>query len=242
MRARLKAFALHLVASCLLALLMVALVFLVWYPAPLHLAIGVTGIFFLILGVDVVIGPVLTFVVYKVGKKTLKFDLAVIVCLQLAAFGYGLWTVAQGRPAWLVFNVDRFDVARAIDLDDRHLARTPEAYRRAPLTGPGWVASRVPTDIDERNTLTFESTMGGVDLPQRIDLYLPLAQERASLLARAKPLAELGRFNPPEAVSARLAPWPQADAWLPLMASQQAMVVLLAKGEVLGMVDLRPWD
>lgn len=110
--ARIKAFAWHLGCSLLIASAALVLVFAVWYPAPLHVALGVTSVFLLVLLVDVVIGPFLTLLVYKQGKKTLLFDMAVIIALQLSALLYGLWTVAEGRPVWLVFNVDRFDLVQ----------------------------------------------------------------------------------------------------------------------------------
>ena len=121
MSIRLKAFFLHLSLSAVIALLALLLVFGLWYPAPLHTAVGVTHIFLLLLLIDVVLGPLLTLLVYKAGKKTLVFDLAVIAVLQLSALGYGLWTVAEGRPAWLVFNADRFDLVRVLDIDARKL-------------------------------------------------------------------------------------------------------------------------
>lgn len=40
----------------------------------------------LIMGADIVLGPLLTLVVYKAGKKSLRFDLACIVTLQAGAF------------------------------------------------------------------------------------------------------------------------------------------------------------
>ena len=46
--------------------------------------------------IDVILGPLLTLLVYKQGKKTLLFDLTVIVLLQISALGYGLWTISQG--------------------------------------------------------------------------------------------------------------------------------------------------
>ncbi|WP_313056119.1 hypothetical protein [Pseudomonas lopnurensis] len=94
MPARIKAFLMHLAVSAVIALLAVLLVFHIWYPAPLHEALGVTHIFLLLLLADVILGPLLTLVVFKIGKKTLIMDLAVIACLQLAALAYGLWTVA----------------------------------------------------------------------------------------------------------------------------------------------------
>jgi uncharacterized RDD family membrane protein YckC len=61
--ARIIAFLFHFSISCLLALLALLLVFFVWYPAPLHSAVGVTSIFLIVLGVDVTVGPLLTLVV-----------------------------------------------------------------------------------------------------------------------------------------------------------------------------------
>lgn len=121
MTPRIKAFLIHLAISIVVALAAMALVFGLWYPSPLHAALGVTGIFLLLLAVDVVLGPCLTLVVFKPGKKTLVFDLAVIVVLQAAALVYGLYTVAEGRPAWLVFAHDRFDVVRVVDINTEHI-------------------------------------------------------------------------------------------------------------------------
>lgn len=241
---RLRAFLIHLTASAALGLLVVALVFFVWYPAPLDSATGVTAIFFIVVGVDVVIGPVLTLIVFKPGKKTLRFDLTTIVILQLMAFAYGIWTVAEGRPAWLVFNVDRFDLVRAYETDDRHLNETQPEYQHAPWFGPRWVSARAPTGAEQRNTLTFEAVFAGVDLPQRPDLYQPLATETDTIQKKAHPLDELNHYNPPESVKTILAKWPKADAWLPMMAPIKPVAVLLHKSsaEVVAVVDLNPWN
>lgn len=74
MSARIKAFTLHLTISAVIALAVIGVVFYLWYPAPLHTAVGVTQIFLILLAVDVVLGPLLTLLVYKVGKKTLVMD------------------------------------------------------------------------------------------------------------------------------------------------------------------------
>ena len=241
---RLKALLVHLAGSVLLAALALGLIYGLWYPAPLATAVGVSSIVLLLLAVDVVLGPILTFAVYQPGKKSLRFDLTVIVLIQLAAFVYGMATIAQGRPAWLVFNADRFDVAQVSDLDDRYISEALPEFRHAPWTGPKWVASVNPDNVDRRNELVMEAALGGPDLPQRVDLYRPLAQEADNLRARAKPLAELEHFNTPEAVAAMTTKWPQADAWLPLMSRAQPMVVLIdsSNARPVAVVDLRPWE
>lgn len=69
MNPRFQAFALHLAISALIALAVIGLVFFIWYPAPLASATGVTRIFLLLLAVDVILGPSLTLLVNKPGKK-----------------------------------------------------------------------------------------------------------------------------------------------------------------------------
>ena len=240
---RLKAFFLHLGLSAIIALLVLCLVFRLWYPAPLAAAVGVIHVFLMLLLVDVILGPMLTLLVYKAGKKTLVFDLAMIAALQLAALSYGLWAVSQGRPAWLVFNVDRFDVVQVLDIDTRRVDQAPSEYRAPGWSGPKWVAAIGPDNIERRNEILFEAVQGGSDIAQRPELYHSLAASSEQMKARALSLSSLSQFNESEAVINTLAAWPQATGWLPLMARAQPMVVLLTSSNtrVLAIVPLRPW-
>ena len=58
--------------------MLLAVFWFVWYPAPLFKVVGGFEIFLMLLGIDVVLGSRLTLIVFKQGKKSLKFDLAVI--------------------------------------------------------------------------------------------------------------------------------------------------------------------
>lgn len=242
MSLRTEAFFIHLSLSAVLAVLALLLVFKLWYPAPLHVAVGVTQIFLLLLLVDVVLGPLLTLLVCKPGKKTLVLDLTVIAILQLSALCYGLWVVAEGRPAWLVFNSDRFDLVRVLDIDERKLDGALPEYRNPSMSGPRWVAAVSPVGADARNELMFEAALGGSDLPQRPDFYRPLVDVQDEIRQRSRAMSGLQDFNSVEDVQAITRKWPAAGSWLPLMAGVP-MVVLLHKEsyEVLAVVDLRPW-
>lgn len=243
MSRRLSFFLSHLVISMLIALSVVAIVFLVWYPAPLATAVGVTHIFLMMLVIDVILGPLLTLLVYKQGKKTLLFDLTVIVLLQISALGYGLWTISQGRPAWLVFNVDRFDVVRVNDIDNRSIEKAKEEYKVPSWFYPKWVAATSPKNIDENNQVTFEAVFSGVDIAQRPNLYSPLINQRKQLQKKAVNIKELYKYNDKQLVQEILGQYPQADAFVPLKANAVDMTVLINKenSEVVKIVDLRPW-
>jgi hypothetical protein len=57
-------------------------------------------------------------------------------------------------------------------------------------------------------------------------------------------LIQLLRYNLPDSVKAALAKWPNADAWLPMIAPAKPVTVLLRKdsAEVVAIVHLNPWD
>ena len=243
-RDRLKAFLVHALFSLCVALIAISIIYFVWYPAPLAKATGVTDIFLLLLLIDVIIGPVLTFVVYQKNKKTLKFDLAVIVILQLSALMCGLWTVYQGKPAWLVFNADRADVVRINEIDLRNIDRAENKYQKASLFFPKWVSAKQSDDINERNKITFEAVFSGVDIAQRPELYLPLDSSQKEIRSKILDLSDLYKYNEKVQVRAILQHYPSADGYLPLKANALDMVVLMNRktAGVVRIVDLRPWN
>jgi hypothetical protein len=240
---RLRVALIHLLISGLLAIAVALLVYGVWYPSPLPKAVDVTRIFIVILVVDLFIGPLCSFIVSKQGKKSLHWDLAIIGICQITALGYGVWIVAEGRPLWLVFNVDRVDLVQAYELDNPYTLTAAQEYRSMNWSGPKWVSARIPEDTEARNTLTFDAVFAGVDLPQRADLYVPFSDEAERMRSKALSLETLVQFNDADHVKKTLASWPDADAFLPLMGPDNSLTVLmnLEAGKVVAIVDLQPW-
>lgn len=90
----------------------------------------------------------------------------------------------------------------------------------------------------------FEALFASIDLAQRPNLYQPLNSQHKVIAQRARPLPELEQYNPPAQVRKALKRHPQADGWLPLKAVAEDMTVLVnrANGEVIAIVNLRPWS
>ncbi len=231
---RLRAASLHLLASALIAALAAAIVFLVWYPPPYSTLAGGTSLFLLIVSVDVVMGPALTAVAASPGKRSneLARDLAVIVVLQLAAFGYGLYTMALARPVALAFEIDRFRVVTSADIEPASLAEAPPALQTLPWTGPRQIAAVKPTDPAEQMKAT-ELGLAGFDLsmqPKYWREYAPLA-DAAWQAARPMPvlLAKYPQTAGEVAQIAKEAGQPaQALRWLPLMSRSDSWVAVMA--------------
>jgi hypothetical protein len=248
-RDRLRAAGVHLALSAAVAAAVLALVFLAWYPAPLHTLLGVGAILLIMLGADVVLGPLFTLIVFDRRKRNLRWDLATIAALQLAALGYGLYTVYQGRPAFVVFVKDRFEVVSPADLtpQDRASART-NAFARIDPTGPRWVAARIPESAQERSDILLESISHGRDVQHHPRLYGDFAAAAGAALERALPIARLRSLNPQrgaeiDALVARAGRPETALRYLPLRgpAADGAVLVAFPEGQLLEVAPLLPW-
>ncbi len=243
MSKRIRFFIQHLTFSLIVALLVLGLVFQFWYPSPLSKAVGVTYILLMLLVIDVILGPLLGLLVYKEGKKTLKFDLSVIILIQIAALCYGVFSIEQGRPAWLVFYADRFELVRKNEIILENIDQAQPQFQQVSWTGPQLAAVKLAVSPQQRQNDMFTEVLGGISLAQQPDRYVELTQAKNQIQQRALPLAELEQYNPKTDIQKTLAKYPKADAWLPLKANAVDMVVLVNKesASIIKIVDLRPW-
>lgn len=200
LQARLRASGLHLSLSLMVAALAAALVFGLWYPYPYREVSGGRELFLLVMGVDVIVGPLITLLVFNPAKSRRErgLDLSVIGLLQLAALCYGLWTVAVARPVHLVFEMNRFRVVHAIEIDEGLLAQAPPELRSLPWRGPTLVALRPFKSPQEEQEATL-AALGGVSLSARPELWQPYDASHEALRAAARPLRELSQRLPAEA-------------------------------------------
>ena len=243
MSKRLKFFLSHLLISFFIALVVVGVVFFIWYPSPLATAVGVTHIFLMMLAIDVIVGPLLGLLVYKEGKKTLKFDLGVIIALQISALCYGLYSIEQGRPVWLVFYADRFELIRKNDLLLENIDQAKKQFQQVSWAKPQFVAIKTITNTQQHQDDIFTEVMGGVSLAQKPERYVDFVQAKSQLQQRTKSLKELNQYNDVKQVERIVSKYPQATGFVPLKANAVDMTVLInkEKGEVVKIVDLRPW-
>jgi hypothetical protein len=243
---RWKASGLHLLISTAVAAAVVSLLFFVWYPGPLYEAAGGERLTFLLIAIDVVVGPVLTLLVYRAGKPGLRFDLLCIGLAQGSFLAYGLSVITAARPVFVVLAVDRFVAVSANQLEDADLAFAPrDEWKRRGWSGPRWVAARMPSDPEQANEIMF-SALRGKDLERYPRHYDSYASQAAAAAARAQPLEKLRGKDARAAalVDAMLAGRDAAGAgWLPLVARGRDMVVLIERsdGKVLGILPIDPW-
>lgn len=182
----------HLLISLLVAAGSAAVVFGWWYPMPYRAMLGVSGIFLLVLVVDVVCGPVMTAVVAspKKSRRERWLDFSLVGAIQLAALAYGLHSVWVARPAVLAFERDRLVVVTANEVQAEDLHKAPAGLQRLPWAGVRQVGTRQAAGGAEMMS-SVELGLAGISPGMRPDWWLPWAEAQDGLRSRAKPLSEL---------------------------------------------------
>lgn len=103
---RYSAFLYHIGISGILFFFISIVIVFVWYPGFLFSTDGGWQGLRLVAGVDFVLGPILTLMVYKPGKPKLAFDLAIIGLTQIICLFFGCYIVYSDRPIAIIFAED----------------------------------------------------------------------------------------------------------------------------------------
>lgn len=174
---RWKAASVHLLLSLLLIGGIALAALHTWFPYGLYRVAAPDRLLFIMWGIDLVAGPLLTLVVYKVGKPSLRSDLCVVAILQLAFLGYGLHTLWASRPVFLVGLPMRMSLVFANEIEPAELAKAKlPAWRRFSWTGPQLVGADAPKTDKERQDLLFATLSTGIDVDQLPHLYVSYSE------------------------------------------------------------------
>jgi hypothetical protein len=244
---RQRAFLTHLAISATVVGTVCALIFLVWYPRPYFEIKGAWNVLRVLIGVDLILGPLLTLILFKPGKPGLLLDVVMIAMIQLTAFLYGTSVIFAERPYFAVFAVDRFQVLAKRDVEAGALAGT--AYTDKPLVGPLLVVATLPEDARELQKLLEETLFEGKpDIDKRPNRWQPYAAARGLVLQRARPLSELAAAQPEAAaVVARAAAALEAEpadlVYVPAMGTTDPITLIIDRESALPLraLEINPW-
>jgi hypothetical protein len=235
---------LHLAISIAVALAVVAAMLFLWYPTPYFQAMGGGGLLVLIVGVDVVLGPLITLIIFNTKKKSLKFDLTCVAVVQVMALAYGVSTMFQARPVYTVFNKDRFDVIIAADISDKERSKVVNAaFKSLSFTGPQVVAMETPNDMKEIQRML----VSGIDSRAFSQYYVTYDSKAKDAATAAKPITQIQKTNPASAEKLKAFLTTKAldeskVSFLPLYTRNEDMTVVLDKetGKILAIAPVAP--
>lgn len=178
-----KAFVTHLGLSLFVVGAVLSIIVFVWYPSPLFSAMSGWEVVKILIGVDLILGPMLTFVIYKPNKPRLKFDLTIIALVQISALVYGTFVFFKERPLYLVHAIDVFHIVSASEVDP--LKTHYEELKKIPLVGPRLAVALLPETEEERSKLTEEVMLDGLpDIERREEFYHPYENHLDKVIER----------------------------------------------------------
>lgn len=244
---RWRAAGIHLLASVVVLAGATGLAILLWYPPSLFDVAGADRLLVILAAIDVTVGPLLTLLVYRHGKRGMKFDLAVIALLQFAFFAYGANTFWVSRPVFIVAAVDRFELVFANEIEPADLVAARPPYDRLGAGRPRLVGLQLPPEGSVRNALLLQEIAGRRAIHQP-RLYREYTQVAAQLLSRSRPVAQVAAVSPEararlQDALRKLGRDPGTVRWLPLDSSRGGVVQLIdaRAGVPLTTVRVDPW-
>jgi hypothetical protein len=184
LKTRIVASATHLLASAVVVSLFLALLYFVWYPGPLSELHKVIDAVKVLIGVDIVLGPLMTMIIFNVSKprKELVRDLSIIVLVQVAALAWGAHTTYKVRPVFVVLHTDTmFSVARD-DLTSEAMddVSIPTFWQRPrEVYVPKLEAKEAVQHVQDM------LTKGIPDIQYQVARYLPVAEHKEAVLEAA---------------------------------------------------------
>jgi len=244
---KIKAFSIHLVISAAVVGIVFVLIFFLWYPKPFFEANGAWIVLRILIGVDLIMGPLLTLIVYKKGKKGLILDLCLIAAIQLTALTYGTSVIYGARPYYLVFTVDRFEIVGKEEIDANKIVYPQLKIK--PNKGPIMVFTELPQDVEKARKLMFETVVGGApDIERRPEFYQPYLPNVGKVFNKAKNISELVEMdeNNKKEIDKFLASYPNKIddlLFLPLVGRNHSLALVIDKttGMPIGGISVDPW-
>lgn len=235
-------------APTLAALLLVwAVARLLWFPGPYFEMLGIGKLVLVLVGVNLVVGPGLTALVFRAGKPGLIFDFVALALLEVTILGWATYSIYLRAPAYVVFAVDRFEVVSAGEID-RAMISDPR-LRRRPGHEPRLVFAEMPAAPEKLDKLLDDVLLQGLpDIDRQPEFWKPYSAGIAKVKQQARPLADL--LAPDDERAHLVRRWlastaaePQAFVYLPIRAKARfsAMIVHADIGYPVGVIPIDPW-
>ena len=191
---RLKAAAIHMSMSFFIVAIAITYMLLIWYPNGYFLIMGGIKLTIILACVDIMLGPLLTFIVFKPQKKLLQFDLACIALVQLVALIYGSYVIFESRPTFTVFNKDKFQISAVVDIAPEELAKAKNPkWKTFSITGPELVAIGTPDKNDRAETMF--AMVESINAHRYPRLYEEYNKHLDEVIKVAKPLEKLYEYK-----------------------------------------------
>lgn len=241
---KLKAATLWTVCSSLIFCLVLIPLYMYWYPEPLNLFFQAKDILILAISIQSLFGFVFISLIYNPQRKDHHFNLISIASLHVVFLVIVIYVLGVTRPMWLVQHEDRFFVIQPVHTQSDFSSALTQLMQNF------WQVSHMQTIHFSNSPIVkqkqIEAGMVGKGLEFKPEQYQTFDSNFAQHYLKDIQLLDI--YNDRNRIKEKLAKYDlKKIAWMPLSsgfadAAQDGVVILNRKGQVLEIVDLRPWE
>lgn len=244
---RLKIALRNLVISQIIILLFLLYAWFVWFPHSFTQLGGFYKTAGMLVLADLVLGPLLVFIVFKEGKKYLAFDINVLLSIQIFAFVLGAYSLFLKHPAYAVFKGDRFILTNVSHLYPRQ--HWFDQIKTSFFSFPKLVVAQFPDDPKAQMQLALDIDIGGApDIDKRPEYFKPFVQGVRDVFHKSITLdllfqdeSTVKKFN---RFYKKYGGKPEDYAYFPLSGNNKKDVIWVFRrstAEPVAIIDADPW-
>ncbi len=241
LKIKLKASFIHLALSAIIISALMSLVILFWFPS---IFLGITNfkeVALILVIIDLILGPLLTFVVFNPNKKSLKFDLSVIVSIQFAALTYGLYMLYLSHPLYITYYENSFNIITAKQA-------SPEKAKYNDLKISKFSSPTLAyldiADNETKDQLFNEMLNGDADIEARAEYYKPYKNHLDTIMANSLD-ADLIFSEEDKATKTFVKKFGNINdfAYFPIVSTTNDAIIVLDKksGKTVTTIKANPW-
>lgn len=230
--------------SSVLCLLTLLPLYFYWYPAPFSDFFSAKWIIVFSVVVQGIVSFILIALVYNPLRKDHRFNLGSIAVLQLLFLLVVIYMLGVTRPLWLVQHEDRFYTIQPVHIQSNK--QTPLHYVLQSFFQKPQIQTVYFSNQPQRKQQQIEQGLAGRGLEYQPDQYQAFDARFAQ--SYMKEVQELEKYNKNEAINTELTTYKKQDVmWMPLNngfadSQQDGVMILNRQGQLLGIVNLRPWN
>lgn len=245
-KSKLKATTIHLGLSLVIFAVALYLIVFQWYPGFLFRSDGGWQGLRLMAGVDLVLGPLLTFIIFNPTKtrRELTVDFSFIGLAQTAALIWGFYAVHEERPVALVHWDKTFYPITVKSL--RAQNKTLDDLDTFGEQNPRLIFAKPPEDTDSGLQLFLNSFTGDLAEYEQFQLFQPLVPYFKVVAEKQQDITKLVQRRPEIATAWQALKWVKASdgrewVYVPFRGKYEDRVLVFSgQGELLGALPADP--
>ena len=197
LKPRLRASSIHFSISAVVFVITLYLIVFHWYPGALFSTDGGWVGVKILIGVDLVLGPLLTLIIFNPNKaKRLIFiDFSIITAIQISAFSWGLYAIYNQQPLAITFHNGNFYSIKYDALKPQKNAKPSDLTLLSRQSPPVLFTKRPETENETKTVLDFDF-LSGIPASQVVFLQQPIEEHLEEIQKHALDIRRLSKAEP----------------------------------------------